>query len=521
MSALRLRSYAAAPREHVLRPWLVSSLFPLLSARTHRSFQIGLAVVVASLMTASAVRLAGLFISTVAVGIPLLFALYVRQLDYRGSAAARLFVSAGLGIGFGVAFALGTGMMVSRAYGVPLESGIAAVHLRTVEAGLSAVEALAVIAPIVMIRVFSPGSRKALYGYVIGASSALGVTGATTVVRMFAQLDSGLIDGDQPLSDFLIEAGIRGLTMPITAAAAAGMLGAALWFKSPKGPIRWRLLLIVIVPVLAHMWLSDEDSAGISQWAKVAWHVGFAVLGVLLLRLVLHLALLNEDAGDVPESTARTLTARRLVATWAAVIAVLAVGLVGVSAATTEPVARYECPPNCGHPLMGKPVAINPTFTAADGAFTVSYPAPGSAYKVSTDDTGVTAQFTGGGGGVMRLWGEPARGRDATAITKALLMDAYPDSRVAYELPNAMVGYHSGYGVAADDWPDGQNVVASRTRILIIVAVKDDLALVAAAAGPFHEFGAHSGPPTGVSLELAADMGKYVNSFRWRGDPPR
>ncbi|MUM32664.1 zinc ribbon domain-containing protein, partial [Mycobacterium sp. CBMA361] len=308
MSALRLRSYAAAPREHVLRPWLVSSLFPLLSARTHRSFQIGLAVVVASLMTASAVRLAGLFISTVAVGIPLLFALYVRQLDYRGSAAARLFVSAGLGIGFGVAFALGTGMMVSRAYGVPLESGIAAVHLRTVEAGLSAVEALAVIAPIVMIRVFSPGSRKALYGYVIGASSALGVTGATTVVRMFAQLDSGLIDGDQPLSDFLIEAGIRGLTMPITAAAAAGMLGAALWFKSPKGPIRWRLLLIVIVPVLAHMWLSDEDSAGISQWAKVAWHVGFAVLGVLLLRLVLHLALLNEDAGDVPESTARTLT---------------------------------------------------------------------------------------------------------------------------------------------------------------------------------------------------------------------
>ena len=42
-----------------------------------------------------------------------------------------------------------------------------------------------------------------------------------------------------------------------------------------------------------------------------------------------------------------------------------------------------------------------------------------------------------------------------------------------------------------------------------------------AAAGPFSEFGPGSGPPTGASLELAADMGKYVNSFQWRGEPPR
>lgn len=170
---------------------------------------------------------------------------------------------------------------------------------------------------------------------------------------------------------------------------------------------------------------------------------------------------------------------------------------------------------------MGKPVVTNPRFTAPDGAFSVSYPAPGTAYSVTMNDSGVTAQYTGGSGGVMRLWGEPARGRDAKDITTTLLTDAFPDSRVAYELPNALVGYQPGYGVAADDWPDGQNVVASRTRILVMVAVKDDLALVAAAAGPFQEFGPGSGPPTGASLELAADMGKYVNSFQWRDEPPR
>lgn len=499
---------------------MMSTLFPQLPVRAHRSFQIGFAVFVAWLAVAVVLRLPGLFISAVAVGIPLLFALYVRALDYRGPARVRVLVSASLGIGFGVAFALGSGMVVARAYGVPLESGVAAVHLRTVEAGLSAVEALLVIAPALLIRVFSPGDRKALYGYVVGASGALGATAATTTVRMFAQLDSGLVDHDQPLADFLIEAVIRGITMPITAAAAAGMLGAALWFR-PQGRRIWlRVLLIAVVPVLAHMWLGDEDSAGISQWAKLAWHVGFAVLGVLLLRLVFRLVSRSEGA-DESEPTPRALSAPRLVATWTAVVVVLALGLVGISAATSQPVARYQCPPNCGHPPMGKPVAINPRFTAPDGAFSVSYPAPGTAYSVTMNDNGVTAQYTGGSGGVMRLWGEPARGRDAKDITTTLLLDKFPDSRVAYELPNALVGYQPGYGVAADDWPDGQNVVASRTRILVMVAVKDDLALIAAAAGPFSEFGPGSGPPTGASLELAADMGKYVNSFQWRGEPPR
>ena len=48
-----------------------------------------------------------------------------------------------------------------------------------------------------------------------------------------------------------------------------------------------------------------------------------------------------------------------------------------------------------------------------------------------------------------------------------------------------------------------------------MVAVKDDLALVAAAIGPFRQFGPDfgSGKPSGANLQLALDMGKYVNSF--------
>jgi len=56
-----------------------------------------------------------------------------------------------------------------------------------------------------------------------------------------------------------------------------------------------------------------------------------------------------------------------------------------------------------------------------------------------------------------------------------------------------------------------------------MTAVKNDVALVAFATGPYRAFGPDSGPgiPSGANLQLAQDMGKYVNSFQWNGDPVR
>jgi hypothetical protein len=58
---------------------------------------------------------------------------------------------------------------------------------------------------------------------------------------------------------------------------------------------------------------------------------------------------------------------------------------------------------------------------------------------------------------------------------------------------------------------------------VVLVAVKNDLALIAFATGPYHAFGPDfgPGPPSGANLQLAQDMGKYVNSFHWGGDPQR
>lgn len=203
--------------------------------------------------------------------------------------------------------------------------------------------------------------------------------------------------------------------------------------------------------------------------------------------------------------------------------AVLVAVTVAVFVALTPSVAKYVCPPDCGQPPIGKPVARLPRFTPAGGEFSVAYPGEGTAYDVTMQDNGVTANFLAGDGGTMQLFSRPAVGRSAAEIAQTLLNETYPDAIKDYEIPNAMVGYQLGYGEVADEYPQDAAGNYTRLRLLILVAVKDDLALIAAAVGPYHRFAPDfgTGQPSGANLQLALDMAKYVNSFTWRGDPAR
>jgi hypothetical protein len=214
---------------------------------------------------------------------------------------------------------------------------------------------------------------------------------------------------------------------------------------------------------------------------------------------------------------------RRLVVLWVLVIAVVAAGLVGLSGALEKPAALYICPPDCGQPPMGRPVSFNPRYTAPDGSFSVAHPPADQRHRITVQDDGVTADLLEGDGGTLRLFSVPAAGRTPKQIADDLVRETFPDTKTAYEIRNAMVGYQPGYGLVADCWPQAMTANYSRMRIIVMVAVKNDLALVAGAVGPFHRFGPDFGPglPSAANLEMAVEMGKYVNSFRWRGDPPR
>jgi hypothetical protein len=189
---------------------------------------------------------------------------------------------------------------------------------------------------------------------------------------------------------------------------------------------------------------------------------------------------------------------------------------------TPSPI-RIVCPPDCGPPPFGTPVERLPRYTSANGDFTVAYPIEGSAYKVSMKPNGVVAEFTAGDGGTMQLFGVPAAGRSPQDVAQSLIDETYPDAKKAYEIPNAMVGYQLGYGQVADYYPQDASGKFARLRVLVMVAIKNGLALIATAVGPYHQFtpSFSTGQPSAANLQLALDMAKYVNSFTWRGDPLR
>lgn len=598
-SWLRLRAYGAAPGEHLLLPSLASSLFPNLPHKSRMPFRVVLVLVLIALVTFATLRMPAALITVAALGLPLLFLLYLRETDaYRDLPARTLFLTTALGIGLGVGWVLLTGAMVARAYGVPLGAGIGGGRLLREGFGVPVGGLIVMLVPVIVVRLTRPSTRESLDGFMIGALGALIFTAAATLTRLAPQFATGMIARARPVSSLIIEAGIRGIAVPVTAAAIGGLVGAALWFTRPAskadqhtGYIRAALALFAAAAVAVYAAPGLVDVAHVPQILQLAIYLAVAAVALLLLRVGLHLALLHEahdeihsdepvlcphcdhvvpdmafcpacgvatraasrtsrkgrrdtrptSAGpDAPttdathpgySTTAGTFDAApvhrtsyvRLLRTWGAAIVVVAVGLVALSVIIHKPPARYVCPPDCGHPPTGEPVAVNPRFTAPDGAFSVSYPAPSGAYKITTSPTGIRADFLGGDGGTMQLMSRPANGQSAEDIAKGLVNETFPDTKTAYEIPNAMVGYVPGYGLVADCWPQGANSNYLRMRVIAMVAVKNDLALIAAAVGPFRQFGPDFGigKPSGANLQLALDMGKYVNSFSWRGDPPR
>ncbi len=606
---LRRATFGAAPNESVLSPYLISALFPHLPNRSRKPFRLTLIIAVVALFGFALLKLPSAGVAVAALGLPLLFMLYVRAsgvgLDIPRTSLILVVV---LGAGLGAAWVLVSGGLVSRSYGVPMSVGLALHHLLGAGFAIPTVGMLLMVVPAVIVRLVPSATRESLDGFVIGALGALAFTAAATLVRLAPQFTTGLFAHARPVPGLIVQAGLCGVTVPVTGAAAGGMVGIMLWFSpstaadSQGRPSRVRaaLALLAAAALMIHNAAGVIDIVGLPQTWMLVLHLLITLLILITLRIALQLALLHEthdpinehepllcvycemvvpdmafcpacgvatrassresrrerrgisraepldDSGDAVGASvvgpfqqlypgyalpAGSYTApvmqrpraRWLLGRWGIVITTVAVALGAVAFSLTPKIAHYMCPPECGHPPTGTPVTALPRFTAPGGAFSVAYPAEGSAYSISTEAAGVTATFTGGDGGVMQLFSEPANGRSARDIAKAAVKKSYPDATFAYEIPNAMVGYQPGYGEVADDWPQGSTAAYSRLRILVMAAVKNDVALIAFATGPFRAFGPDSGPgiPSGANLQLAQDMGKYVNSFQWRDDPLR
>jgi hypothetical protein len=303
---LRMRNFAAAPGERLLQPSLASSLFPHLPPRSRTVFRVGLAVVLVALVAFALLRLPSALVTVAALGIPLLFLLYLRESDgFRDIPASTWALTAALGIGLGVGWVLLTGAAVARSYGIALGAGVVGARMMRNGIGIPLGGVILMLMPAVAVRLLRPPRREALDGFMAGALGALTFTAAATLTRLAPQFGAGMVS-KRPMDSLIVEAGIRGVAVPLTAAAAGGLIGAALWFTRPPskhsqhpGVVRALLVSFAVAVLALYLGLGLIDVAHFPQVLMLVLYVAVALMAVLLLRAGLQLTLLHEAHDEI------------------------------------------------------------------------------------------------------------------------------------------------------------------------------------------------------------------------------
>jgi hypothetical protein len=227
--------------------------------------------------------------------------------------------------------------------------------------------------------------------------------------------------------------------------------------------------------------------------------------------------------GNVAAPVRRT-SHRKLIGLLVLTLALVVGVVVGVSALLTPHQTTYICPPDCGHPPVATPVSVKPRFTGPNSAYSVEYDPSGDRITSVHDSDSVTETWTGGDGGTIRLFGTDPQGGTAQQVATALISKAFPNASRSYVIPNAVVGFQPGYGEVDDINLQSSNGTAQHERLIVMVAVKNGLALVGEAIGPYHPSTPDHGDghASGAALDVALYLlDPLLNSFTWSGDAPR
>ena len=260
----------------------------------------GFAVFLALLLVFALAGTIAPLIATSALGVPLLFLLYIWEVDpYEGSFLPTTFVCLVIGAGLGVGWAIIGGSEVDKALfpsvGFSLTSGSALVAAIAVPA----VGQVLMCVPMLIARRMQRGPIESLDGFVAGATGALGFCLAATIDLMSPWLSNGQLTHEGFLAN-VTQVILRGVTLPLISAMATGFIGMAFWAKvggrTTSARAKWLTspATALVVALLVQVGLGFTDLAAISNAALIGIHL--AAFGVLTLatRAGMHYVLLHE-----------------------------------------------------------------------------------------------------------------------------------------------------------------------------------------------------------------------------------
>jgi PrsW family intramembrane metalloprotease len=296
---LRIRGYAAAPDENVLQPSVVSSMFPHLPRRSRGTFRVGLALVAVVVVVLCLLRWQLAMVATTTFAPPLLLVVYLTETGVIADLFRRVWApTLVVGLGVGVGWALLTESIVSESYSLGLGTEAPTARLVRDAVLIPFGGVLALQLPVVIVRLTRPPARESLYGFAVGALGATMFAVGATIVRLIPQIPDGVQNEDQPVTDMLLEAVVRGLTMPVTAASIGGLVGAGLWYARLRGPDHRRVLAVIgvgaFVAAALYACVGLVEAFRVEPVNQVVLHLALAAAALVTLRTGLQLALLHE-----------------------------------------------------------------------------------------------------------------------------------------------------------------------------------------------------------------------------------
>jgi hypothetical protein len=303
-AARRVQSYAPFPHEPVLRLSIITSLFPHLSHRAKTPFRAGFAIFVALLVAFALGGATAPLIALSVLGVPLLFILYIVEVDpYEDSFIPPTIACLLIGGGLGAGWAVIGGSYVDKALLPSLTPSLTSASSIAAAVGVPAIGQLLMCVPMVVARRMQTGRIEALDGFVAGATGALGFTLASTIDLMAPWLSNGELTHQSFLAN-ITQVVLRGVTFPLISALATGFVGAAYWAElggaSTAAKGRWIASPVVAfgLAVLVQVGLGFTDIAALSDAVLLGVHLAALGLMVLAMRVGIHHVLLHE-ARDV------------------------------------------------------------------------------------------------------------------------------------------------------------------------------------------------------------------------------
>ncbi|MEA2449481.1 MAG: hypothetical protein QOG63_1413 [Thermoleophilaceae bacterium] len=299
------RAFAANPGESVLRPSIVSTIFPQLPKPSMMAFRVSLALGVATVLVLGVMKLYPIGLIAAAVLLPALATLYFYDVSiYEDTPVIVLGATMAWGLVAGVGTAIlaaavspgGSDVFVSSDASLVLTRGVLIPALGAV---------LVLLGPLFLMRY--PRFNDVLDGATFGAGTAVAFTGVLVIAQAFSSLNDGLKPPGQ-LVPWLVKLGTIAVALPVLTMAVMGAAAGALWLRY-RTPVRDRSALgrLGRPPLAVPLAIGMVVLAAVLQ---VVLPIGLALvliavmaaLGLMWLRQVVHVGLLQEalEIEDAP-----------------------------------------------------------------------------------------------------------------------------------------------------------------------------------------------------------------------------